>query len=57
MSNPILDHSILNLSYAFPRRHTEWDTQGQPMQKVVDKRLLADFIPRASEVSTIQLIG
>jgi hypothetical protein len=43
-SNPFFDHPILNSPYDRPKRHWELDTDGQPTQKVIDKRRRADFI-------------
>ncbi|MFC3147246.1 BPTD_3080 family restriction endonuclease [Piscinibacterium candidicorallinum] len=37
-------HPILNSPYAYPRRHWELDTSGQPTQHVVESRRPADFI-------------
>jgi type III restriction enzyme len=44
MSNPFFDHPILNSPYEYPRRHWELDPQGQPTQRILDKRRRAEFI-------------
>lgn len=44
MSNPFFDHPILNTPYAQPGRHWELDSQGQPTQKIIEKRRRAEFI-------------
>jgi type III restriction enzyme len=42
--NPFFDHPILNSPYGYPERHWELDDQGQPTQKIIDSRRLAEFI-------------
>jgi type III restriction enzyme len=42
--DPFFDHPILNSPYGPPTRHWELDAQGQPTQKILDKRRRADFI-------------
>lgn len=44
MSNPFFDQPILNSPYEVPTRHWELDDQGQPTQRVVERRRAADFI-------------
>ena len=44
MSNPFFDHPILNSPYAYPRRHWELDEEGQPTQKIEERRRRAQFI-------------
>ncbi len=44
MPNPFFDHPILNSPYARPARHWELDEDGQPTQRVLEKRRPADFI-------------
>ncbi|HVR34501.1 MAG TPA: DEAD/DEAH box helicase family protein, partial [Methylomirabilota bacterium] len=44
MSNPFFDHPILNSPYECPARHWELDEQGQPTQKIVERRRRAEFI-------------
>ncbi len=44
MSNPFFDHPILNSPYRYPNRHWELDPQGQPTQKIIEQRRLAEFI-------------
>jgi len=44
MSNPFFDQPILNSPYEFPCRHWELDSTGQPTQKIIGIRRLAEFI-------------
>ena len=44
MSNPFFDQPILNSPYEFPIRHWELDSTGQPTQKIIETRRLAEFI-------------
>jgi type III restriction enzyme len=44
MSNPFFEHPILNSPYAYPVRHWELDDQGQPTQKILERRRHAEFI-------------
>lgn len=44
MSDQFFEHPILNSPYAYPARHWELDTSGQPTQQIVEKRRRADFI-------------
>ncbi|MDW7643767.1 MAG: DEAD/DEAH box helicase family protein [Desulfuromonadales bacterium] len=44
MNNPFFDQPILNSPYGYPGRHWELDEQGQPTQKIIEKRRRADFI-------------
>jgi len=44
MDNPFFDQPILNSPYDYPLRHWELDDQGQPTQKVSEKRRRAEFI-------------
>ena len=44
LSNPFFDHPILNSPYEYPSHHWELDDDGQPTQKVVDRRRSAKFI-------------
>ena len=44
MSNPFFDQPILNSPYAFPIRHWELDSTGQPTQKIEPTRRHAEFI-------------
>jgi type III restriction enzyme len=44
MSNPFFERPILNSPYEYPNQHWELDNQGQPTQKVIDKRRPAEFI-------------
>ena len=43
MTNEFFEHPILNSPYEYPSRHWELD-HGQPTQKVIDKRRLAEYI-------------
>lgn len=38
------EEPILNSPYRYPSRHWELDEQGQPTQRIIDKRRRADFI-------------
>jgi type III restriction enzyme len=42
--NPFFDHPILNSPYGYPERHWELDSLGQPTQKIIGHRRLAEFI-------------
>lgn len=44
MTNPFFDHPILNSPYECPRRHWELDPDGQPTQRVLERRRRAEFI-------------
>ena len=44
MSNEFFEHPILNSPYEYPVQHWELDDTGQPTQKIVEKRRLAEFI-------------
>jgi type III restriction enzyme len=44
MTNPFFDHPILNTPYAYPKRHWELDTHGQPTQRIIETRRKAEFI-------------
>lgn len=44
MDNVFFEHPILNSPYEYPSRHWELDENGQPTQKIVEKRRLAEFI-------------
>ena len=44
MENPFFDHPILNSPYEYPTRHWELDKDGQPTQRVLEKRRRAEFI-------------
>lgn len=41
---PFFERPILNSPYEYPGRHWELDDQGQPTQKVIDRRRRAEFI-------------
>ncbi|MEW5926411.1 MAG: BPTD_3080 family restriction endonuclease [Gemmatimonadota bacterium] len=44
MDNQFFEQPILNSPYAYPARHWELDAQGQPTQKIVERRRRAEFI-------------
>ncbi|MBI4529388.1 MAG: DEAD/DEAH box helicase family protein, partial [Deltaproteobacteria bacterium] len=44
MSNPFFERPILNSPYEYPARHWELDDQGQPTQRLIDRRRRAEFI-------------
>jgi type III restriction enzyme len=44
MADPFFEKPILNTPYAYPSRHWELDTTGQPTQKIVESRRSSDFI-------------
>lgn len=41
---PFFERPILNSPYEYPGRHWELDDQGQPTQKIIDRRRRAEFI-------------
>ena len=60
MSNPFFDHPILNSPYKIPARHWELDADGQPTQKVLERRRAAEFItpvpkPKKRKKSEVQV--
>jgi len=55
------ERPILNSPYAYPRRHWELDDQGQPTQRIVEKRRPAQFIspipkPRKRKAAQKELV-
>ncbi len=44
MNNPFFEKPILNSPYGYPSRHWELDAQGQPTQRIIEKRRRAEFI-------------
>jgi type III restriction enzyme len=44
MDNPFFDHPILNSPYEGPQRHWGLDADGQPTQRIIDRRRRAEFI-------------
>lgn len=44
MVNPFFDQPILNSPYDYPLKYWELDDQGQPTQRIIDKRRPAEFI-------------
>jgi type III restriction enzyme len=43
-SSPFFDRPILNSPYEYPRRHWELDDDGQPTQRILDRRRSAKFV-------------
>ncbi|MBU2548893.1 MAG: DEAD/DEAH box helicase family protein, partial [Proteobacteria bacterium] len=44
MENRFFEHPVINSPYEHPQRHWELDEQGQPTQKVIESRRIAEFI-------------
>lgn len=44
MPNSFFDHPILNSPYAYPARYWELDEDGQPTQRIIERRRRAEFI-------------
>ena len=44
MNNRFFENPILNSPYTYPSRHWELDSEGQPTQKIVERRRRAEFI-------------
>jgi type III restriction enzyme len=44
MENRFFDKPILNSPYEYPLRHWELDRDGQPTQKIIERRRTAEFI-------------
>ncbi len=44
MNRTFFEHPILNSPYAYPGRHWELDSQGQPTQQIIERRRRAEFI-------------
>jgi type III restriction enzyme len=44
MDNLFFDKPILNSPYEYPARHWELDAQGQPTQRIIERRRRAEFI-------------
>ncbi|MGX2040273.1 BPTD_3080 family restriction endonuclease [Methylocaldum sp. MU1018] len=44
MKNEFFEKPILNSPYDYPSRHWELDDQGQPTQRIIESRRLAEFI-------------
>lgn len=44
MDDPFFEQLILNPPYAYPSRHWELDTAGQPTGKIIASRRCAEFI-------------
>ena len=59
MENRFFEKPILNSPYEYPSRHWELDTQGQPTQKIIEKRRRAEFItpipkPKKRKTAAVQ---
>ena len=44
MDNPFFERPVLNSPYKYPKRHWELDETGQPTQRIIQSRRLAEFI-------------
>lgn len=44
MDNQFFERPILNSPYEYPARHWELDDQGQPTQRIIERRRTAEFI-------------
>src|ERR1044071_4522894 len=44
MVNEFFEKPVLNSPYAYPIRHWELDEQGQPTQRIIERRRRAEFI-------------
>ena len=44
MTNPFFDQPVLNSPYECPSRHWELDEEGQPTQRIIERRREAEFI-------------
>jgi type III restriction enzyme len=44
MDNRFFDKPIINSPYEYPARHWELDGQGQPTQRIIEKRRIAQYI-------------
>ena len=60
MDNRFFEKPILNSPYEYPARHWELDEQGQPTQRIIERRRSAEFItpipkPRKRKDSPAQL--
>ncbi len=44
MNNQFFERPILNSPYEYPSRHWEFDVQGQPTQRIIERRRRAEFI-------------
>jgi len=59
MDNKFFEKPILNSPYAYPARHWELDTQGQPTQQIIERRRYAEFItpipkPKKHKAAAVQ---
>jgi len=60
MDNQFFERPVLNSPYEYPARHWELDEQGQPTQRIIERRRSAEFItpvpkPRKRKDSPAQL--
>jgi len=60
MSDRFFEHPILNSPYEKPLRHWELGSQGQPTQRIIESRRVADFItpiskPKKQQIQSKQL--
>ena len=58
-NNPFFERPILNSPYEYPARHWELDGQGQPTQRIIERRRPAEFItpipkPKKRKGSAVQ---
>ncbi len=44
MDNRFFEKPIINFPYEYPAQHRELDDQGQPTQRIIEKRRIAKFI-------------
>jgi len=44
MNNQFFERPILNSPYEYSSRHWELDVQGQPTQRIIERRRRAEFI-------------
>jgi len=59
MDNRFFEHPVINNPYEYPAKHWELDEDGQPTQKIIEKRRSAEFItpipkPRKRKKSAAQ---
>jgi type III restriction enzyme len=60
MGSLFFEKPILNSPYEYPEKHWELDRQGQPTQKIINRRRQADFItsnpmPKKQKAKTEQI--
>jgi hypothetical protein len=54
-NNRFFDRPILNSPYAYPGRHWELDSEGQPTQQIIEMRRRAEFITAGNVNSVAHL--